>query len=223
MSRSVSGGWPSSISRRPATSRWSRRTAASRSSSTAKSTTTASCARSSRRWGARFVSTSDTEVILLRRDALGPRRDARAAMGHVRARAVGSAAAPAAARARSHRQEAALLRRAQRHAVVRIGAEGAPRASVVPAGAIDREALALYVRFGYVPTPRSIYAGVAKLPPGSSITFDRAPRNRSRLVPYWRPSECIAEGRADRAPVRCRTPTRSSSSIRCCATRWRAA
>jgi asparagine synthase (glutamine-hydrolysing) len=35
------------------------------------------------------------------------------------------------------------------------------------AAPIDRDALAAYLRFGYVPGPRSIHAGVAKLPAGS--------------------------------------------------------
>jgi asparagine synthase (glutamine-hydrolysing) len=33
-------------------------------------------------------------------------------------------------------------------------------------GTVDRDALALYLQFSYVPAPHSIYAGVCKLPPG---------------------------------------------------------
>jgi len=36
---------------------------------------------------------------------------------------------------------------------------------------VDREALALYLRYGYVPTPWSIYRGVRKLPPGMHLAL----------------------------------------------------
>lgn len=38
----------------------------------------------------------------------------------------------------------------------------------------DPEAVSAYLEFGYAPTPRSIYAGVSKLPPGSIYETDRA-------------------------------------------------
>src|SRR6476469_3185997 len=38
-------------------------------------------------------------------------------------------------------------------------------------GKIDRHALTLLLRFGYVPAPLSIYQGIRKLPPGSLLTF----------------------------------------------------
>lgn len=38
-------------------------------------------------------------------------------------------------------------------------------------GEINREALSLFMRFGYIPEPYSIYTGVYKLTPGCSITF----------------------------------------------------
>src|SRR5438067_5619696 len=37
---------------------------------------------------------------------------------------------------------------------------------------IDRDSLALYVRFGYIPPPHSIYRGVRQLSPGSLLTLD---------------------------------------------------
>ena len=37
------------------------------------------------------------------------------------------------------------------------------------AAEIDRDALALYMRYGYVPTPHCIYRGVHKLPPGTVL------------------------------------------------------
>lgn len=49
---------------------------------------------------------------------------------------------------------------------------------------IDRDALAAFFRFGYVPAPRSIYRHVYKLEPGCMATVDlRAPANRPEQVP----------------------------------------
>ena len=54
-----------------------------------------------------------------------------------------------------------------------------------PAGAptLDRDALNAYVRFNYVPAPRSIWAGIAKLEPGCMVTLDAAGRVEHRR--YW--------------------------------------
>lgn len=38
--------------------------------------------------------------------------------------------------------------------------------------ALDRDALALYLRYNCVPSPRSIWAGIAKLPPGCLVSLD---------------------------------------------------
>lgn len=63
---------------------------------------------------------------------------------------------------------------------------------------VDRGALALYVRHGYVPAPWSIYQGVLKLPQGQfieislgqgvSVAKAAAPR------PFWSFNETVAEG-----------------------------
>ncbi|HKR64891.1 MAG TPA: asparagine synthase (glutamine-hydrolyzing) [Thermoanaerobaculia bacterium] len=50
-------------------------------------------------------------------------------------------------------------------------------------GTIDRGALALYARYGYVPAPWSIYEGVKKLPPGSMLTIDA--NGKTRMHVYW--------------------------------------
>ncbi|MDA3942766.1 MAG: asparagine synthase (glutamine-hydrolyzing) [Bacteroidetes bacterium] len=50
---------------------------------------------------------------------------------------------------------------------------GALKALTVFSGVVDRESVALYLRFGYVPAPRSIYQGIYKLDPGSVLTLDR--------------------------------------------------
>jgi asparagine synthase (glutamine-hydrolysing) len=54
---------------------------------------------------------------------------------------------------------------------------------------IDRDALALYMNRGYVPSPRSIYQGVFKLPPGCVLDIDAVAWKRSAALPspcpYW--------------------------------------
>jgi asparagine synthase (glutamine-hydrolysing) len=48
---------------------------------------------------------------------------------------------------------------------------------------IDRGSLALYVRYGYVPAPYSIYTGIAKLMPGTILTIDATGATRTQT--YW--------------------------------------
>lgn len=59
-------------------------------------------------------------------------------------------------------------------------------------GEIDRDVLALYMRYNYIPTPYSIYKGVQKLVPGSYLqinaTFD------TQLKTYWSASEIALAG-----------------------------
>lgn len=51
---------------------------------------------------------------------------------------------------------------------------------------VDRDSLELYLRYAYVPSPRSIYKGIHKLPPGTTLTLKEF-TNRSipKAVPYW--------------------------------------
>lgn len=52
---------------------------------------------------------------------------------------------------------------------------------------LDRDALSLYFRFGYVPAPRSIFAGLAKAEPGHILAF-RVSGTSCRLISnaaYW--------------------------------------
>jgi asparagine synthase (glutamine-hydrolysing) len=60
---------------------------------------------------------------------------------------------------------------------------------------IDREALTLFARFNYVPAPHSIYAGIAKLPPGTILTL-RAGEKVPAMTPYWSAAEVAASGAA---------------------------
>ncbi len=78
----------------------------------------------------------------------------------------------------------------------------------------DRDAMASYFRFNYVPEPHSIYRGVKKLPPGSMLT--------------WEPGGGAGSDRAllEHARLRESRPARARSGRRrwrswtsCCATR----
>jgi len=60
-------------------------------------------------------------------------------------------------------------------------------------GIIDREALTLYMRHNYIPTPHCIYEGFKKLPPGSILAltkWDVEPELRS----YWSAMEVAETG-----------------------------
>ncbi|MDP7045146.1 MAG: asparagine synthase (glutamine-hydrolyzing), partial [Alphaproteobacteria bacterium] len=48
---------------------------------------------------------------------------------------------------------------------------------------VDHDALAAYLRFGYVPAPRSIYAGVSKLEPGTFLTLYE--EGEPKIRRYW--------------------------------------
>ncbi len=65
---------------------------------------------------------------------------------------------------------------------------------------LDRESLALFLRYNCVPVPRSIYRGINKLPPGTSVSFD-GPAHVGHLPEpnaYWSLSDVVARGRANR-------------------------
>jgi asparagine synthase (glutamine-hydrolysing) len=59
---------------------------------------------------------------------------------------------------------------------------------------IDPDALAAFLRYGYVPTPQSIYRGVAKLPPGTLLEY--GPDDEARIEAYWSLAEVSEEGQA---------------------------
>ena len=62
---------------------------------------------------------------------------------------------------------------------------------------LDRDAMAGYLRFGYVPAPGSIYRETFKLPPGTLLTVSRG--GAAELKPYWRLADIAASG--SRAPA----------------------
>jgi asparagine synthase (glutamine-hydrolysing) len=65
-------------------------------------------------------------------------------------------------------------------------------------GEINRDALALLTRYGYIPSPHCIYENIRKLPPGSVLTLTES-HIRARQTPepsaYWSP-QLIAEAGA---------------------------
>lgn len=67
-------------------------------------------------------------------------------------------------------------------------------------GEIDRNALALYMRYNCIQAPYSIYKGIYKLPPATMLTLDRAAMDRRAVtapVPYWSAREVAERGVAE--------------------------
>jgi asparagine synthase (glutamine-hydrolysing) len=48
---------------------------------------------------------------------------------------------------------------------------------------LNRDAVAAYLRFGYVPAPHAIFRGVSKLTPGTILTLDE--KREPRIAPFW--------------------------------------
>lgn len=63
-------------------------------------------------------------------------------------------------------------------------------------GEIDRGALSLYMRHGYVPAPHSINANIYKLPPGTFLTFERD-GSEPVVQPYWSLQDVMARAQAN--------------------------
>lgn len=64
---------------------------------------------------------------------------------------------------------------------------------------LDHESLRQYLFYGYVPSPRSIFAGIYKLPAGYRMVIEG---NRTRLEPYWRLKDYLrppGDGRVSKA------------------------
>jgi len=62
---------------------------------------------------------------------------------------------------------------------------------------VDREALALYLRFGAVPAPRCIYKGISKLPPGTILSLSDGALRLPDPVPYWSLAAAVEAGAAN--------------------------
>lgn len=64
-------------------------------------------------------------------------------------------------------------------------------------GAIDSEALAMFLQVSYVPSPFTIYEGIGKLEPGTFATF-RSPATEPEIRAYWSLDEVIGNTAAQR-------------------------
>jgi asparagine synthase (glutamine-hydrolysing) len=62
---------------------------------------------------------------------------------------------------------------------------------------VSRDALALYMRYAYVPTPYTIYEGVFKQTPGTILTVS-ADLARIEELPFWSVHDAATRGVADR-------------------------
>jgi asparagine synthase (glutamine-hydrolysing) len=64
------------------------------------------------------------------------------------------------------------------------------------AGELDLNSVAQYCQFGYVPAPRTIYAGISKLQPGECVTLRlAAQRAQLETTTFWTPPlpACVSE------------------------------
>ncbi len=60
---------------------------------------------------------------------------------------------------------------------------------------VDRDALALYMRFNYVPSPHCIYEGICKLPPGCMLEVG-SPSSDPSVHRFWSPIDVARQGLA---------------------------
>jgi asparagine synthase (glutamine-hydrolysing) len=60
---------------------------------------------------------------------------------------------------------------------------------------IDREAVALFLRYNCIPAPRTIYRRAYKLPPATLLRITHSSRANARPRPYWSLAEVVAQGR----------------------------
>ena len=63
------------------------------------------------------------------------------------------------------------------------------------AAEVDRGALSLLMRHGYIPAPHSIYQGISKLQPGCLMTLSLADRT-PKLITYWSGRSVVEQGLA---------------------------
>jgi asparagine synthase (glutamine-hydrolysing) len=64
---------------------------------------------------------------------------------------------------------------------------------------VDRAALALFLRDGYVPAPFTIYEGLRKLPPGCFVQIQD--RVAGPVTPYWRAADVASDGASRQIPL----------------------
>jgi len=84
-------------------------------------------------------------------------------------------------------------------------------------GGIDRDALALFMRLGWIPAPHTIHPGVFKLDPGHLM---RVRDGQVAIQPYWSAADCAARmestfsGGAEQAADRLEELLRASVALR---------
>lgn len=66
--------------------------------------------------------------------------------------------------------------------------------------AVDRAALPLFLRWGYVPSPRSIWQGIYKLPPAHYLEVGSAGREVGEPKPYWDIKSIARRGASEPLP-----------------------
>lgn len=64
-------------------------------------------------------------------------------------------------------------------------------------GEIDRGAVSLFMRHGYIPAPYSIYVGIQKVVPGTIVTIAPDPEIPSTIRPYWSVAAAVERGMAE--------------------------
>jgi asparagine synthase (glutamine-hydrolysing) len=74
---------------------------------------------------------------------------------------------------------------------VRFASELKALAAVAPLGSIDPSSIASFFRFGYVPAPYTIFAGICKLMPGEIASIDGA--RRTGLRTYWSLTDVVGK------------------------------
>ncbi len=147
--------------------------------------------------GAAFRGTSDTEVMLAAVSAWGV-RDAVRRFNGIFAFAVWDRATKTLSLARDHLGVKPLYW-GRCGSTILFGSElKALRAHPAFAASVDRDALAGYLRLGYVEAPRTIWAGIAKLPAGCCLAI--AADGSGAPEPYWSVRDAAARGLA--APLR---------------------
>ena len=69
-------------------------------------------------------------------------------------------------------------------------------------GEVDRGALCLYMRHGYIPAPYSIHQGIRKLTQGTILRLDsrKGERQDSQPEPYWSLLDVVRQGQKDPFP-----------------------
>lgn len=84
----------------------------------------------------------------------------------------------------------------------------------------DRDAIAAYVRLGYVPAPQSVYKGIWKLPPATRLTLaskDLATGAIPAPLAYWSLDDVVRSGRRARLKVSASEAAAALDSLLGCA------